>query len=103
MNRSYEDPFIYQLFFTIHQFTSYFYKVLTNTAIDGAGGAEAKSFLRGLLAHLIIVPAWVIPPGRRNGHQGIHKTEDSAGGHGIQKLVFVNVYIYIYITTSLMI
>ena len=24
---------------------------------------EAKSFLRGLSAHLLIVPAWVIPPG----------------------------------------
>lgn len=32
--------------------------VLTNGA-----SVRAKSFLRGLLAHLIIVPAWVIPPG----------------------------------------
>lgn len=28
-----------------------------------ANAAHVKSFLHGLLAHLIIVPAWVIPPG----------------------------------------
>ena len=27
-------------------------------------GPQEKSFLMGLLAHLIIVPAWVIPPGQ---------------------------------------
>ena len=30
---------------------------------------EVKSWTKGLLAHLIIVPAWVLPPGQRNSER----------------------------------
>ena len=45
------------------QLLIWFHCVCAVRVATEADAMQVKSFLHGLLAHLIIVPAWVIPPG----------------------------------------